>query len=47
MVKIRITAKPTQAALFKFNEIQARYQSYKQRWDKQLKDLEAGKVRGR
>lgn len=37
--------KPTAAYQFRFNALQATYASYRDRWDKQMKDFESGKIR--
>ncbi len=40
-------AKTTPSARFRFSGIQARYISHRDRWDKLMKDLEAGKIKRR
>ena len=36
--------KSTQAAQFRFNTFFARYQTYRDRWDRIIRDLESGKI---
>jgi len=45
MVAIQMAPKMTPSSLFKTNNIQSRYHTHKERWDKLLKDLESGKVK--
>jgi hypothetical protein len=47
MVSLQMISKPTPAALYKYTAIAARYESYRNRWDKLLRDLENGKIQRR
>ncbi len=42
--KLVEAVKATPALRFRFNTIENRYISYRDRWDKQLKDFESGKI---
>ena len=44
MNMIMLMAKPTRALRFKYNTIYGRYITYRERWEKTLKDLESGKL---
>jgi hypothetical protein len=37
--------KSTPAAQFRYSSLQAQYTTYKERWEKMMKDLEAGKLK--
>jgi hypothetical protein len=37
--------KPTQAAQFLFNSTVSKFNSHKDRWDRLMRDLEAGKIK--
>jgi len=45
MVTLTYTGKPTPSMLFKCNSIVSRYTTYKERWDRMLKDVESGKIK--
>ena len=45
MLSLQMMPKLTPSSLFKYNSILSRYQSYKERWDKLIKDIESGKVK--
>ncbi len=45
METIQAMFKPTPAAQFRANTVRTRYQSYRDRWDKTIKDLEDGKIK--
>jgi hypothetical protein len=47
MVTLQMMSKPTPGALYKYTAIQAKYDTYRNRWDKLLKDLESGKIKRR
>ncbi len=42
---IQLAPKITQSGLFKANNVQARFYTYRDRWEKLLKDLEVGKIK--
>ena len=45
MQVLQSTPKPTPASNFRFNTALSRFNTYRDRWDKQLKGLEAGKIK--
>jgi hypothetical protein len=45
MEQLMNVPKPTAAALFRFHSLQSNYLTYKDRWDRMMRDLEAGKIR--
>jgi len=45
MAKIMVTEKSTASLRFKFSTIQAKYVTHRDRWDKLMRDLEAGQVK--
>lgn len=45
MIRLESMEKATPAARFRYQALQSRYQTYKNRWEKLLKDLEAGKIK--
>lgn len=45
MQTLMLMPKPTAGAQFKFSTIQATFVTHRERWDRMLKDLEAGKLR--
>ena len=45
MKALQAAHKVTPAASFRFNTIVSRFTTYKDRWDKQLKSLEGGKIK--
>lgn len=47
MVSLQMMSKPTPGALYKYTAIQAKYETYRNRWDKMMKDLESGKIKRR
>ena len=47
MVTLQMMPKPTPGALYKYTAIQGKFQTYRNRWDKLMKDLESGKIRRR
>jgi hypothetical protein len=47
MVTLQMISKPTPGALYKYTAIHAKYESYRNRWDKMMKDLESGKLKRR
>lgn len=47
MNTVQIMTKPTGAIQFKCNTLYAHYVSFRDRWDKQMRDLEVGKIRRR
>ena len=47
MVTLQMLSKPTPGALYKYTAIQAKYETYRNRWDKLMKDLESGKIKRR
>lgn len=44
MNTITLMGKPTQAIQFRYNSIHSTYVSYRDKWERMLKDLENGKV---
>lgn len=44
ILKITTAAKPTAALLFRVNQFNAKVSLYREKWDKLLRDVEAGKV---
>ena len=47
MYTLTMMAKPTPAYRFRFQNLQATYNMYRQKWDKLLADVENGKVKRR
>jgi hypothetical protein len=47
MEQLQEVPKPTQASQFRANSIRTHFQSYRDRWDRLLRDLEAGKIKRR
>ncbi|MEO5968487.1 MAG: hypothetical protein ABIQ95_01060 [Bdellovibrionia bacterium] len=47
MVTLQMISKPTPGALYKYTAIYSKYESYRNRWDKMMKDLESGKIKRR
>lgn len=45
MAGLQAMSKPSQSAAFRYNALHARYVTYRDRWDKMLKDLEDGKLK--
>ena len=45
MLSLEMTPKLTATLLFKYNSIASRYRTYKEKWDKMMKDIESGKVK--
>lgn len=41
---VTLMGKPTRSLRFKFMNLQGKYTTYRDRWEKRLKDLEAGKI---
>lgn len=41
---IDVLPKPTQSLMFQYSSIQSRYATYRDKWDKLMKDLETGKI---
>jgi hypothetical protein len=44
MEQLTATPKTSSASLFRFNSLLAHYNTYKDRWDRMLRDLESGKI---
>ena len=47
MTALQLSAKPTRALAFRIDGLQSKYISYRDRWDKLMKDLESGKIKRR
>ncbi len=47
MVSLQMMSKPTPGALYRYTAIQSKYETYRNRWDKMMKDLESGKIKRR
>src|SRR5690242_2988205 len=47
MVTLQAMSKPTPGALYKYTAVQSKYDAYRNRWDKMMKDLENGKIKRR
>jgi hypothetical protein len=45
MTSLQMMPKSTPAAQFRYSSLQAQYTTYKERWEKMMKDLEAGKLK--
>ncbi len=45
MVQLQYISKPTPAILFRCNTLEAHYLTYRDKWDKLMRDLEAGKIK--
>ena len=45
MTTLMLMAKPTPAYRFRFQNVQATYNTYKKRWDKLVQDLDSGKIK--
>lgn len=44
VTKIMASPKPTPALLFRVNQFNAKFSLYREKWDKLMKDIEAGRV---
>ncbi len=47
MTQLESAVKPTPDLKFRFGAVQSKYTTFRDRWEKQLKDFESGKARGR
>jgi hypothetical protein len=47
MYTLQLVSKPTAGLQFRYQTLNAKYVSYRERWDKVLKDLEDGKIKRR
>lgn len=47
MAQIQSMSKPTQSIQFKANSLLQHFMTYREKWDRILRDLEAGKIRRR
>lgn len=47
MLGLQLVAKPTQSLQFRFDTALSRFRSYRNRWDRLLRDLESGKIKRR
>ena len=45
MATVSMMGKPTQGAQFRYNTLHASYNTHRDKWDKMLRDLEAGKIK--
>ncbi len=45
MVSLQSQPKPTQSIQFRYSGLNAKYITYRDRWDKMMKDMESGKIR--
>jgi hypothetical protein len=45
MATLQLMSKPTPALSFKYQTVLSKYATYKERWDKLLKSIEAGKIK--
>ncbi|MBI3534735.1 MAG: hypothetical protein HY072_04535, partial [Deltaproteobacteria bacterium] len=43
--QLRLMSKPTSAIQFRCNTLEAYYLTHRDRWDKLMRDMEAGKIR--
>ncbi|MFZ9594718.1 MAG: hypothetical protein ACO3A2_01425 [Bdellovibrionia bacterium] len=44
MATLQLMSKPTASALYRYTTVQSKYLTFRDRWDKRLKDLENGKM---
>ncbi len=45
MLALQSASKTSPSLIFKFNGVQSRYVTYRDRWDRLLKDLDSGKIK--
>ena len=45
MTMLLSAPKPTNSYMFRFQTLQAKYQSHRDKWDRQMKDIESGKIK--
>jgi hypothetical protein len=45
MAELSRTPKPTQTLMFRWGTVQSAYTSHKERWDRQVKGIESGKIK--